>query len=665
MKLIWRYVLSNYAARFSWLSFALLLFSQAGAQEINLTGKVVDPDNNPVSNVNIILDAARISTVSDGTGNFSLIHTTTGIPNQIRNEQARCSFDGRRLFINSNGHRVGISIFDLSGRLHTHILNQERLIGEYMVYPSAYISSRQPFIYILRVSFDTDIMTYKLIKYNDIEYTKGMELISGNLLPTDSHQSKKSINAIDTLILNHSSYKTKKIPISEYVLNVGTIQLEDTVIIIPAPTSLSANAVSASQIDLEWMDNSNNETGFRIERSSDGSTGWKQIASPGANTTTYQDSAVFSSSTYYYRVYAFNTGGSSSFSNMANTTTPALNYTFNGGELADLRAVSPDLIFGNLSIDGILYVRATDSSIVFTVENMRINAKVRFPYPFLLPNAIAPDITINAAGSVWVDAPIFLYGWWGSVIPPEATFVSCHGTDGGDFNINSTNIYINNYIHTYGGEGGYSDQGNGVLCGCNAGDGGNISLNAIDTLYIQDLGANLKLEGGEGGDGINCISGINGIDGILDFEGQEIGVEEINLGSAEENMYDYKAQLLEYEKITVYGRCAYREEHEHRNDDGTWYIYLGFGNVDWIEDIYLLYNTGGTIKIDLAAADPLTDLDIFLTTTSGKILDSGKGSTSTESINYELADPGYYWIWVSYKDDGPDRSTNYTLKLKQ
>ena len=39
-----------------------------------------------------------------------------------------------------------------------------------------------------------------------------------------------------------------------------------------APTDLSAAAVSISQINLTWGDNASNETGFRIERSPDGTT---------------------------------------------------------------------------------------------------------------------------------------------------------------------------------------------------------------------------------------------------------------------------------------------------------------------------------------------------------------------------------------------------------
>ena len=630
-----------------------------------MTGTVVDKSSNPVSNVNISLDAAQISTVTDGAGNFSLIRNTTGNTDLFRSEQIKCSFDGRLLMINSIGQRVSISIYELSGRLLTHIVNQTRLSGKYRSYPSAYLSSNQPFIYILRVSIDDYIMTYKLVNYNDMQYSKGLELVSMNILPGDSHQSKKSANTNDTLIFIHSSYMTKRIPISDYVTNVGTVQIDDSMMIIPAPTSLTANAVSASQIDLDWTDNANNENGFRIEQSPDGSTGWTQIATIGANTTSYQNTGLSFSTSYYYRVYAYNTGGNSSHSNIASTTTTVLNYNFNGGTLSDLKAVSPELTFGTLTIDGNLIIPSSDSTVVFTVENMRINAMLLFPYPPCSPYANAPNITINATGTVWVDGPISLYGKWGSVDSSEVTCSSCQGTDGGDFTINSNNIYVNNYIHTYGGIGAYSTMGYEILCGCSAGDGGNITLNATSILDINAGGSNLKLEGGDGGEGSNCVEGTDGTDGLLNFEGLAIEVEEINLGSKESNMYDYNAQLLDYKKMTVSGHCAYQEEFDHRNDDGTWYIYLGFANVDWIEDIYLLYNTGGNIKIDLTAADPLADLDIFLTTTSGKILDSGKGPTSTESINYESAGPGYYWIWVSYTDDGPNLSTNYTLKFKQ
>ncbi len=90
-----------------------------------------------------------------------------------------------------------------------------------------------------------------------------------------------------------------------------------------APTNLAANVASATQINLSWTDNSNNETGFKVERSFDGSTGWAEIAALAANTTTYQNTGLVASTKYYYRVYAYNAGGNSEYSNIPNATTSA------------------------------------------------------------------------------------------------------------------------------------------------------------------------------------------------------------------------------------------------------------------------------------------------------------------------------------------------------
>jgi hypothetical protein len=88
-----------------------------------------------------------------------------------------------------------------------------------------------------------------------------------------------------------------------------------------APTGLTARAVSSREIDLAWTDNSNNETGFGVQRSTDGKT-FTLIASVGANVTVYNDMTVSSSTKYYYRVAATNSAGHSAVSNTASATTP-------------------------------------------------------------------------------------------------------------------------------------------------------------------------------------------------------------------------------------------------------------------------------------------------------------------------------------------------------
>ena len=90
---------------------------------------------------------------------------------------------------------------------------------------------------------------------------------------------------------------------------------------IPAAPSLTASAASSSQINLSWT-NVAGETGYVVERSADGTSGWSQIGTTAANVTTFQNTGLQMTTTYFYRVRAVNGSGQSVNSNTASATTP-------------------------------------------------------------------------------------------------------------------------------------------------------------------------------------------------------------------------------------------------------------------------------------------------------------------------------------------------------
>ncbi len=90
-----------------------------------------------------------------------------------------------------------------------------------------------------------------------------------------------------------------------------------------APTGLAATAVSSTQVDLTWIDNSTNESGFKLERATAAAGPFTQIAVTGTGVTGYSDSGLTASTTYYYRVRATNAAGDSAYSSTASATTQA------------------------------------------------------------------------------------------------------------------------------------------------------------------------------------------------------------------------------------------------------------------------------------------------------------------------------------------------------
>ncbi|GEM_PF-5250572 len=91
--------------------------------------------------------------------------------------------------------------------------------------------------------------------------------------------------------------------------------------VMATPSGLTATAVSSSQINLSWMDNTPYETGYKIDRKTGISGAWSQIATVGANTRSFSNTGLLSRTQYYYRVRAY-----------ANSTTSTPHHSFYSNE---------------------------------------------------------------------------------------------------------------------------------------------------------------------------------------------------------------------------------------------------------------------------------------------------------------------------------------------
>jgi hypothetical protein len=104
---------------------------------------------------------------------------------------------------------------------------------------------------------------------------------------------------------------------------------------VKAPSNLSATAAGEKQINLQWVDNSENETEFVIQRDTTSSFSNPTVLTTWAGSTTYSDVGLAPGTTYYYRVRAHNATDTSEWSNTASAKTSATATGYKGTVLAD------------------------------------------------------------------------------------------------------------------------------------------------------------------------------------------------------------------------------------------------------------------------------------------------------------------------------------------
>lgn len=108
--------------------------------------------------------------------------------------------------------------------------------------------------------------------------------------------------------------------------DAGIVVPGDEVDLSLPPTDLIVTTTNC-QADLNWTDNSDNETGFRIERREGIDGNWGQIDTVNADVNTYRDMDDLGVGiTYHYRVYAYNAGGDSTSSDQDSVTIPSYTY---------------------------------------------------------------------------------------------------------------------------------------------------------------------------------------------------------------------------------------------------------------------------------------------------------------------------------------------------
>jgi titin len=185
-----------------------------------------------------------------------------------------------------------------------------------------------------------------------------------------------------------------------------------------APARLSATAVSFSQINLQWADLSGNESGFQLERSLNGNDGWTKVADVAANVTTYSDLNLSPRTRYFYRIRAINAAGASTYSNVADATTPdsppatPARLTATASSTMQINLSWADLSDNETgfelerSADGVTFTKIADvEANGTTYQNTGLAPNTRYYYRVRAKNAVGISAYSNVADAITPDVP--------------------------------------------------------------------------------------------------------------------------------------------------------------------------------------------------------------------------------------------------------------------
>jgi len=242
---------------------------------------------------------------SSGGSSFSL-PSGSSIAKPIANFTYTVYANGSVGFINTSLGNVSAALWRFGdGAISTspRVLHQYSTIGTYQV--------------TLTVSNSSGSSTITIaVNVTTTAYTVGFTFVVSNTTVQFTDTSTRPGSRIWDFGDGQSSVENN--PYHAYASN-GVYQAS----LIIDGVSITHQVVVDRGVRLDWQDNSSDETGFKVERSPNGSTGWTEIATTAANVysllVTQNIHGVDPTAVNYFRVRATNADGDSGWSNVTSS----------------------------------------------------------------------------------------------------------------------------------------------------------------------------------------------------------------------------------------------------------------------------------------------------------------------------------------------------------
>lgn len=168
---------------------------------------------------------------------------------------------------------------------------------------------------------------------------------------------------------------------------------------LKAPSGLAADNATEGQITLSWTDNSEDEDGFKIERSTTMNSGFAEVGSVGKDVTTYTDMDVDPATTYYYRIKATKGTMASAYSSVVSSMTGEIVANFGTGDIGILNYAYAleqlEAAFYTQVVDGAYYEGAPENEKAIMMDLMKHEVAHREFFKAALGDAAIPSLTVD------------------------------------------------------------------------------------------------------------------------------------------------------------------------------------------------------------------------------------------------------------------------------
>ncbi len=231
--------------------------------------------------------------------------------------------------------------------------------------------------------------------------------------PSESTTFSLTFTPPDSLGLNEAVL-TIACNIDDFILNLSA----DVNITMTAPTGLSVINIDAYTNSLSWIDNSNNEAGFSIERKT-ALTVFAEVGTVNADISTYTDTGCEPDTAYTYRVLAHNgSGGVSDYSNEAAVTTGVAIQPPSGLSVTNVDGYTNDLSWTDnsenedgftieRSTNGTDYTELVTSIIVTSYTDSTCSPEISYWYRVIAYTNSPAEVSLpSAAGTVTTGVAI-------------------------------------------------------------------------------------------------------------------------------------------------------------------------------------------------------------------------------------------------------------------